>query len=857
MIRANLRNSSIPLLIPTRKVSSSSVLNSKKTLLKPIPPNKPNNSNEADTEKQPISDFPAPPVPIVSFLHGQPGEMIPLPQINTAPHGEIPQLALQKLKQCCRSIDFSDKQTEAASKVTKKATLNELIDCYSNPKMFSRLTRECHQQLIEMFAANVFRPQPNIPRAIIMSDDAVYVDTAWSHLNLVYILFLKFLDCNIDPRILQFKLDPKFISSLFAILDFPDERERTQAKNVIAKIHAKVPPQRKILYQLTLNLLHSVPEGFEMNAASHLLDLFYTFTSSTPPPLPQSLLQAFEKVLLPLHLSERCQRYFQSLVRCNMMLVRKDIRLGNSLIHFLVEHWPLTLDHKSELFIEEISHLLDDSMPKCIDQNIEEVMRCICISAESSCTTLANKALKFMLNNRIQNLIVEMPEKILSIIFPTLFRIAREHWQRNLQLNALNVMNALVELVPIFFTQAAAKFKDDVLAETHRKEQKKKMWEYVAQIAIENDHSIDAEAVNCEFSDFYGEGKTLPKYLLQARLNYQHLSLSGRSGSLVDFQLSDSRSQNNSGLIVQEVAGIVDDGSQSEESSRISNLNINQNVNESHRSGSIKSERKDLQVNNPSKRRRINHHKSTPILVQQPGKSPISFPVEKDEEDEIQLLNSKSIPNLTTTPHATSDSEDITEIKEEEATNQNPNQTLLPNEKSETITALEPKSEDNVLPSIDNQSSNPISDQVSNQNPNVSTQNPVNSFSIVNHDASLPTNSSTNQNLSPNINHNQKSNLNSYKNSNTNSNFGITSEINQNINASTKSPFSDEYFTSGQLKTNSFQGDSLMRASNSFSNPFGNITTSLFNDSEAIKEEDENQSTSSNLQNNMLTIIEE
>ena len=144
-------------------------------------------------------------------------------------------------------------------------------------------------------------------------------------------------------------------------------------------------------------------------------------------------------------------------------------------------------------------------------------MRCICIAAKSSCTTLADKSLKFLRRNRIQNLIVEDPDHLLGVIFPTLYQIAREHWHRNLQLEALNVMNSLVCLVPQQFTKAAAQFKQDVLTECRRKEMKKNLWDSIAQIAIDNDQTIDAESVNSEFTAFYGIHKPVPEYLLRAR----------------------------------------------------------------------------------------------------------------------------------------------------------------------------------------------------------------------------------------------------------------------------------------------------------------------------------------------------
>ena len=217
----------------------------------------------------------------------------------------------------------------------------------------------------------------------------------------------------------------------------------------------------------------NVPEDLEINAASHLLELFYLFTSDAPLPLSQQLINAFDHVLLPLHLTFRCKRYFEPLVKCILSMIRKDARLGNNLLQFLIGHWPLTLDHKSELFINEISQVIDDINTVDLQQNIKSLLERITIAAESPCTTLADKALKFLSNNTIQNMIVENAEPLLAILFPPLFRITCGHWQKTLQLAALKEMNCLMELVPEEFKAAAETYKENSLYEKARKMRKK------------------------------------------------------------------------------------------------------------------------------------------------------------------------------------------------------------------------------------------------------------------------------------------------------------------------------------------------------------------------------------------------
>jgi len=464
--------------------------------------------NESSSEMQPISDFPSPPVQIVSCRHTQPGELIPLPQLSTAPIGEIPQLTFQKIKQCIRICDFSDSKSDLSSKDTKKSALNELIDVYSNPKMITRLTRECHAQIIEMFAVNVFRPLPNIPRALLFSDEVTFEDSAWPHLSLIYILFLKFLESQIDPRILQYQLTPRYITQLFAALDFPDERERAQAKAVISTIFNKVPPQRPLLRLITTNLLAGVPEGGSINATGYLLELFHLFTAGTPPPLSSGLLSAFERVVLPLHLLPRLQTYHHPLVRCVLLMIRKEPKLCITLLKFLITHWPLTLDHKSELFIDEISQIFDETMPQDVSSQISSLLECVSIAAESPSMTLAEKALKFMINQRVQASIIAKPTELITQVFPSLFRVAREHWHRNVQVTALTVMNTLMELNIEAFKSVAEQFKEKSYSESSVKEQKKTFWDQIVQQAIQKDPSIDSSIVDRDMDSYFGFSKS-------------------------------------------------------------------------------------------------------------------------------------------------------------------------------------------------------------------------------------------------------------------------------------------------------------------------------------------------------------
>jgi serine/threonine-protein phosphatase 2A regulatory subunit B' len=452
----------------------------------------------------PIIDAPTPPFPISTFRPSASGELASLPVLSSVSLSDIPQLAFQKLKQCNRICDFSDPDVDRTSKVTKAAALTELIACYSNPRQFAKLTRECHQTVIEVFSVNVFRPLPKIPEALLDSIDAVIEETAWPHLRLTYRLFLQFLNCPIDQRLLQYHLTEQFFVSLFALLDFPDAREREEVKNVIVCIFQQVPPHRPTLRTITLNLLLCVSNSMLMTAASPLIDLLCFFTGDIPTMSPQ-MISAFERVVLPLHLPSRCMAYFDSLVRCTVMMVQKDVRLGSQLIQFLRAHWPMTLDHKAQLFIAEARRLLDESFDS-VEADICDLLEYIGMAAQSPCTRLANTALDFLADNNFQNLYAKNPEPLLRLIFPAVYRIAEGHWQQNTQAKALAVMKSFLELNPDVFATVAGSFKKDVHAEGQRRISKRMAWERIAESAARIDGRMSAWGRR-DIVAFFGGGR--------------------------------------------------------------------------------------------------------------------------------------------------------------------------------------------------------------------------------------------------------------------------------------------------------------------------------------------------------------
>jgi serine/threonine-protein phosphatase 2A regulatory subunit B' len=478
---------------------------------------------------QPICDFPQPPVQVVSQRYAHGSDMPQLPKFG--PQQDIGQLALQKIRQCSRICDFSDPRADASAKSMKAATLNEMIDCYRSARMVMKLTRECHQSLIEMFAENVFRPLPNIPRALMSLDEVTIEDTAWPHLQLIYILFLTFLECGVDLRILQFQLTPRFITNLFAILDFPDDRERIQARQVISTIFKKVPAHHPLLRLLTISSLASVPEGHCQRSVSHLLQLLHLFIVNATIPLPSTFISAFQLVVLPLHLLERLPLFFEQLLRTVILYVMKDHALIDVAIPFLLSHWPLTSDNKAALFVSEIEQILTEVPSPSL---LNSVLEYVAMALESPCLALANAALCFVGGNAIRVAITKDPDNLLPLVFGPILRVAGNHWHENIQYRALNLLNGFMSVTGDSFLRVAEETKDSTALGLERRMIKKSMWRRIAVKARRNLPTIDLEAIFSGFEAFFVTGVAGPSTMQMDERSDKRMHRSSSLGAEMD-----------------------------------------------------------------------------------------------------------------------------------------------------------------------------------------------------------------------------------------------------------------------------------------------------------------------------------
>ena len=166
-------------------------------------------------------------------------------------------LFIHKLRLCCITFDWSKDDPSAAAtamssplalnpaaskdaraKEAKRQQLLELLDYIGKSKSIYNDTTL--HELMHMIAVNLFRALP--PRTAELpsdEDDPVY-EPSWSHLQIIYELFLRFIVNNdIDIRTLKKHIHAQFVLHLLELFDSEDHRERDYLKTILHRIYAK------------------------------------------------------------------------------------------------------------------------------------------------------------------------------------------------------------------------------------------------------------------------------------------------------------------------------------------------------------------------------------------------------------------------------------------------------------------------------------------------------------------------------------------------------------------------------------------------------------------------------------------
>ncbi len=152
------------------------------------------------------------------FRVSQDRELAKLPTLAETAVNEREALFVKKLRQCSVIFDFSSNPlSDLKYKEIKRATLNELVEYLAQNR--NVLTEPIYSEAVHTFSCNLFRtlPPPSNPSGAEYDpeEDEPSLEAAWPHLQIVYELFLRFIESpDFSANLAKKYIDQKFVSQV-------------------------------------------------------------------------------------------------------------------------------------------------------------------------------------------------------------------------------------------------------------------------------------------------------------------------------------------------------------------------------------------------------------------------------------------------------------------------------------------------------------------------------------------------------------------------------------------------------------------------------------------------------------------
>uniref|UniRef100_A0A667ZUE9 Protein phosphatase 2 regulatory subunit B'beta n=1 Tax=Myripristis murdjan TaxID=586833 RepID=A0A667ZUE9_9TELE len=385
-------------------------------------------------------------------LTGNRPEIQHSPLEEDAPVAELHDLFCKKLQQCCVLFDFLDCVADLKGKEIKRAALNELVESVATSR--GVLIEPLYPEAIKMISVNIFRTLPPSENPEFdPEEDEPTLEASWPHLQLVYEFFLRFLESpDFQPSMAKRYVDQKFVLQLLELFDSEDPREREYLKTILHRVYGKLLGLRAYIRKQINNIfLRFIYETEHFNGVAELLEILGSIINGFALPLKSEHKQFLVRVLIPLHTAKSLSIFHAQLAYCVVQFMEKDATV--------TEYVRLWVFHDQVMFLGEIEEILDVIEPSQFIRVQEPLFKQIAACISSPHFQVAERALYFWNNEYILSLIEENCQVILPLVFATLYRVSKEHWNQTIVSLIYNVLKTFMEMNSKLFDDLTASYK--------------------------------------------------------------------------------------------------------------------------------------------------------------------------------------------------------------------------------------------------------------------------------------------------------------------------------------------------------------------------------------------------------------
>ncbi|XP_071038240.1 serine/threonine-protein phosphatase 2A 56 kDa regulatory subunit delta isoform isoform X3 [Parasteatoda tepidariorum] len=437
-------------------------------------------------------------------------ELQKLPLLKDAQGNEWEELFIQKLRQCCVLFDFAtDPLSDLKYKEVKRAALNEMLDYIFTQR--GVITEAIYPEIVHMFSCNVFRtlPPSSNPSGAEFDpeEDEPTLEAAWPHLQLVYEFFLRFLESpDFQPNIVKRYIDQKFVLQLLELFDSEDPRERDFLKTTLHRIYGKFLGLRAYIRKQINNIFYRfIYETEHHNGIAELLEILGSIINGFALPLKEEHKVFLLKVLMPLHKVKSLSVYHPQLAYCVVQFLEKDPSLTESVVNSLLKFWPKMHSPKEVMFLNELEEILDVIEPAEFTKVMVPLFRQLAKCVSSPHFQVAERALYYWNNEYIMSLINDNATVLLPIMFPSLYRNSKSHWNKTIHGLIYNALKLFMEMNQKLFDECVQNYKLDRHSEKAKLKERDETWSKIENLALKNPKSKEIAPLNANLANNLSE----------------------------------------------------------------------------------------------------------------------------------------------------------------------------------------------------------------------------------------------------------------------------------------------------------------------------------------------------------------
>ncbi|EEB13150.1 serine/threonine-protein phosphatase 2A 56 kDa regulatory subunit delta isoform, putative [Pediculus humanus corporis] len=436
-------------------------------------------------------------------------ELQKLPLLKEVPSNEKEELFIQKIRQCCVLFDFvTDPLSDLKWKEVKRAALHEMVEYVTTQR--GVITEAIYPEAVRMFTVNLFRtlPPSSNPNGAEFDpeEDEPTLEAAWPHLQFVYEFFLRFVESpDFQPNYAKRYIDHKFVFQLLELFDSEDPRERDFLKTTLHRIYGKFLGLRSYIRKQINNIFYRfIYETEHHNGIAELLEILGSIINGFSLPLKDEHKVFLLKVLLPLHKVKSLSVYHPQLAYCVVQFLEKDASLTEPVIKNLLKYWPKTHSPKEVMFLNELEEILDVIEPAEFQKVMDPLFRQLAKCVSSPHFQVAERALYYWNNEYIMSLISDNAAEILPIMFPSLYRNSKSHWNKTIHGLIYNALKLFMEMNQKLFDECTQQYKEKLKKEKDKR--KEDIWCRIEELAKRNPNYAPNKNNNSSVSSYDNVG---------------------------------------------------------------------------------------------------------------------------------------------------------------------------------------------------------------------------------------------------------------------------------------------------------------------------------------------------------------